>query len=508
MNIRDYILPTALALGTIFLFRSFWWGGGQDSGISFVAPLTAQEQEPLRTEVDFIDEEGQAAGEDVLVSTNYADFTFSSHGAVLTHATFKRKVRNEMQTFETIGNPVIQERQAQAFLIALDEKTPFNYTFQERKDDGLTTKIRYTTATQGGTLEKEFVVHKDHYKIDLVITVSPKAGTIMRPRLLWPAPFLDVIKNDETLSAVIFDKAGSYSKKADKSINTREGYFSPTMFGAEDKYFVHTMVEDAQKFAYRSYYKLIDQQILSILEAQPVTEEKTWTISFYMGPKEVETIAPVAPALEKVLDYGFFSPVAKGMLYLLKLCNGYVNNFGVAIILITLLLKLLLLPFTFKGEQKARKAESYYKKLAYIQQKYKDDPQALNAARAELVQNEGVPGLGGCLPLFLQIPFFMGLSGALNNSIELYKAPFVFWIKDLSMKDPFYVLPVLIGVGFLLVMLASKPKFDFKQFIQSAGMALLFAAWMSTTAAGLALFIVVNVLLHFAQTRIQKAFGL
>ncbi|NBQ17210.1 membrane protein insertase YidC [bacterium] len=508
MNIRDYILPLALALGTVFMFRHFWSGSSQDAGTSFVAPLTAQEQEPLRTEIDFIDEEVLASGQDVVVSTDYADFTFSSNGAVMSHATFKRRVRNEVQTFEVVGNPVIQDRQAQVFLVALDEKTPFNYTFEGRSDDDATIKIRYSAKTAAGTLEKEFVVHKDSYKIDLALTVSPHAGMIMRPRLLWPAPFLEVIKDEETLSAVIFDKAGSYSKKAEKSINSREGYFAPTMFGAEDKYFIHSMVEDVNQFTYRAYFKLVDKQIVSILEAQPVTETKKWTVSFYMGPKEVDTIAPVAPALEKVLDYGFFSPVAKGMLYLLKLCNNYVNNFGVAIILITLLLKLLLLPFTFKGEQKARKAEAYYKKLAYIQQKYKDDAQALNAARAELVQNEGVPGLGGCLPLFLQIPFFMGLSGALNNSIELYKAPFVFWIKDLSMKDPFYVLPVLIGVGFLLVMLSSKQNVNFKQFIQSAGMALLFAAWMSTTAAGLALFIVANVLLHFAQTRIQKAFGL
>ena len=508
MNIRDYILPVGLALGTLLLFKSFWSGNSHDTNVSFVAPLTAQEQEPLHTEVDFIDEEKSAVGESVEVSTSYADLTFSSEGAVLSRAVFKRNVRNEIQTFNTIHTQVDQDRDERMFLVALDEKTPFAYTFEGRTDDSEATYIKYRAQTDSGTLEKEFVVYKNKCKIDLVITVVPYAGISMRPRLLWIAPYLSQMAEHEQVSAVIFDKTGTYTKKGLTSINPREGFFEPTIFGVEDKYFLHALVSDEQHFGRRAYYKVVDKNILAIVEAEAVTERTQWTVGFYVGPKEVETFAAVDVQLDKVLDYGFFSPVSKGMLYLLKLCNEYVHNFGLAIILITLLLKLLLIPFTFKGEQKARKAESYYKKLAYIQQKYKDNPQALNAAREELVRSEGLPGLGGCLPLLIQIPVFMGLSGALNNSIELYKAPFTFWIRDLSVKDPYYILPALIGVGFLLVMVNAKAQSGFRQIVMSAGMALLFAAWMSTTAAGLALFIVANVLLHFGQTRIQKALGL
>jgi len=508
MNIRDYIVPFVLAAATLFLVKSFWPGSSQDSNVAFVAPLTAQEQEPLRTEIDFIDQEKEVIGQDVVVNTAYADLTFSSKGAALTHAVFKRTVRNELQTFTTIDRSTITSDEHLMFLVALDEKTPLAYTFEGRTDTSDETHLTYKVATDSGTIRKEFVVHKNKCALDLIITVDPVSGSIMRPRLCWQAPYLEEMKEEELVSGVIFDKTGSYTKKSLSALNPREGFFAPTIFGSEDKYFLHALIGDEHNFASRAYYKTVNHVLNSIIEAQPVTTRTEWKMSFYMGPKEAETFAQVEPRLEKVLDYGFFSPVAKGMLYLLKLCNNYLHNFGFAIILITLLLKLLLLPFTFKGEQKARKAEAYYKKLAHLQQRYKDDPQALNAAREELVRTEGMPGLGGCLPLLLQIPFFMGLSGALNNSIELYKAPFIFWIKDLSVKDPYYVLPALIGIGFLLVMINSKQNGGFKQVVTSGAMALLFAAWMSTTAAGLALFIVVNVLLHFVQTRIQRVFGL
>lgn len=507
MNIRDYIVPFILALATLFLVRSWWFGSSQDSNVGFIAPLTVQEQEPLRTEVDFVDQEKDVEGQDVVVQAAYADLIFSSRGASLTHAVFKRIVRNEVQTFKTIDAAQVQDEQ-RMFLVALDEKTPLAYSLQERIDTDNETRVIYKVHAEVGTIQKEFVVYKNKCAMDVIVTIDPKNGSVVRPRLYWNAPYLQAIEAEEQISGVIFDKTGNYSKKSINSLNPREGFFAPTIFGSENKYFLHALIKDEHNFASRAYYKLINHSIVSIIEAQPVTARTTWAMSFYMGPKEVETFALVEPRLEKVLDYGFFSPVAKGMLYLLKLCNHYVHNFGLAIILITLLLKLLLLPFTFKGEQKARKAEAYYKKLAYLQQRYKDDPQALNAAREELVRTEGMPGLGGCLPLLLQIPFFMGLSGALNNSIELYRAPFILWIKDLSVKDPYYVLPVLIGIGFLLVMLNSKQNGGFKQVVASGGMALLFAAWMSTTAAGLALFIVFNVFLHFIQTRIQKAVGL
>lgn len=112
--------------------------------------------------------------------------------------------------------------------------------------------------------------------------------------------------------------------------------------------------------------------------------------------------------------------------------------------------------------------------------------------------------------MFLQIPIFMGLYGSLNNSIELYRAPFVFWIKDLSVPDPYYVLPVLIGISVLLGSLSSQQsnKMDIRQFMMSGGLALFLAAWTSSMAAGLALFIFTNAFLHFIQTRVQKALGL
>lgn len=509
MNIRDLLGPSLLALGTILLFRAFWGGfAPQGSDASFTAPLSRVEQQPLFLEIDFKDNEKSNDVESISVSTEYANFTFSSGGATLSELTFVRSLNNVQQTFTTIGIPQPITREAESFIVALDEKTPYMYRFKGREEDEETVYIRFEAYADSGMIEKEFVIYKHLYKMDLTLTVSPVRGRSMRPRIVWPAPFLKAIEGEESIASVVFDKTGKYTKKSENSLNLREGYFSPQIFGSEDKYFIHAMVEDPNKFSYRAYYNVVGRTVISYIESQEVTEKTTWTLRFFLGPKEGHAINSVAPALEKTFNYGFFSPLAKVILYFLNLCNRYVHNFGIAIILITLLLKLLLLPFTFKGDQKLKKMQAYSQKLTYLQQKYRHDPEALKQAQMELIQTHGMPGVGGCLPLFLPLPFFAGLYGALNNSIDLYRAPFILWIRDLSVPDPYYVLSILIGVSVLASAATAGKKGDIKQYMGAAVIALLLAAWTSSMAAGLSLFIFANALLHALQQMAQRRLGL
>jgi YidC/Oxa1 family membrane protein insertase len=147
-----------------------------------------------------------------------------------------------------------------------------------------------------------------------------------------------------------------------------------------------------------------------------------------------------------------------------------------------------------------KKMQGMQKKLAYIEQKYKHDPERLRKEKAELISKHGMPGLGGCLPLFAQLPIFFALSRVLTNSLELYKAPFL-WVCDLSAPDPYYILPIVIALSMIFQGLSSG---EGKQQFISLAMALVFGAFSARFSAGLCLYIIVGTLFFAIQTFLQE----
>ena len=218
----------------------------------------------------------------------------------------------------------------------------------------------------------------------------------------------------------------------------------------------------------------------------------------------MKALSLVDSRLEGVLDYGWFAPFSKLLLYLLNFFYGLLKSYGLAIIAVTLLVRLVMVPFTLKGEQSQRKHQEAQKKLQYLEQKYKHDPELLAREKAEFARKHGVPGLLGCLPLLLQIPVFIGLQRVLTNAIELYKVPFL-WVPDLSARDPYYIFPALVGMGMIAQMAQSG---DPRQRIANILLAIIIAAVTANLSAGLTLFICVSTLLGLAQTALQKAFRL
>jgi YidC/Oxa1 family membrane protein insertase len=143
--------------------------------------------------------------------------------------------------------------------------------------------------------------------------------------------------------------------------------------------------------------------------------------------------------------------------------------------------------------------------LRYLQQKYKDQPETLALERAELIKKHGMPGLSGCLPLLLQLPIFIALSRVLSSAIELYNAPFIGWIHDLSAKDPYYILPLITALS-MVIQSMLMPSNDPKQRISTLIMALVIGAVTANLAAGLSLYICMFTILGVVQTQLLKAF--
>ena len=171
------------------------------------------------------------------------------------------------------------------------------------------------------------------------------------------------------------------------------------------------------------------------------------TLHAYIGPKDHEVLKGIHPELTDAIEFGWFSFIAKPFYKVLLWINNYIGNWGWAIILFTLLVKLILFPLSYKGMMSMQKLKDLAPKMKEIKEKYKGDPAKMNAQMMEMYRKHGANPMGGCLPLLLQIPVFFALYRVLLNAVELEGAPWILWIENLAQMDPYFVLPILMGVS-------------------------------------------------------------
>ncbi len=177
---------------------------------------------------------------------------------------------------------------------------------------------------------------------------------------------------------------------------------------------------------------------------------KEETLHGYIGPKEHKVLKAIDPMLTNAIEYGWFTFAAKPLFAVLSWLHGIFGNWGWAIIALTALIRAILYPLTYKGMVSMQKMKMLSPKLKELKEKYKKDPQRLNAATMEMYKKHGANPLGGCLPMLLQIPIFFALYRTLLNAVELQGAPWILWIHDLSRMDPFYILPILMGASMFM----------------------------------------------------------
>ncbi|WP_456480213.1 membrane protein insertase YidC [Nautilia sp.] len=219
----------------------------------------------------------------------------------------------------------------------------------------------------------------------------------------------------------------------------------------------------------------------------------------YIGPKFVDTLASIDKELVDVVQYGVGTFFAKNLFFLLDWFYKLVGNWGIAIILLVILVRLVLFPLTYKGMVSMYKLKELAPKMKEIQQKYKKDPQKLQMHMMKLYKEHGANPLGGCLPLVLQIPVFYGIYKLLLYAIELKGASFL-WIHDLSVMDPYFILPVLMGVSMYIHQKLTPTNFqDPMQEKIFKFLPLIFTFMMATFPAGLVLYWTTNNILSIAQ---------
>jgi YidC/Oxa1 family membrane protein insertase len=171
----------------------------------------------------------------------------------------------------------------------------------------------------------------------------------------------------------------------------------------------------------------------------------------YLGPKDQDTLAGIARGLDLTVDYGFLFMISQPLFTFLQYIHSLVGNWGFAIILITIVVKGAMYPLTKKQYESMAKMRALKPKMDALKERYGEDKQKMQKAMMEMYKKDKVNPMGGCFPLLLQMPIFLALYWVLLESVELRHADFIFWITDLSSKDPFFVLPVLTGISMYLL---------------------------------------------------------
>jgi YidC/Oxa1 family membrane protein insertase len=219
----------------------------------------------------------------------------------------------------------------------------------------------------------------------------------------------------------------------------------------------------------------------------------------YAGPKEYDRLKNLGYGLEHIVDFGFFSILARPLFWVLKFFYGLVHNYGIAIIILTFLVRIPFIPIVNKGQKSMKKLQDIQPRMAEIREKYKKDPQKMQQELMELYKKHKVNPMGGCLPIVLQIPVFFALYKVLLIAIELRGAPFAFWIDDLSAKDPYYILPIIMGVTMVIQQKMTPSTMDPRQQKLMMLMPIFFTFLFLNFPSGLVLYWLANNVLSIGQ---------
>jgi YidC/Oxa1 family membrane protein insertase len=279
--------------------------------------------------------------------------------------------------------------------------------------------------------------------------------------------------------------------------------------GVEDRYFILSVVDRGGGARGLLQPLAGDQNRISLV--YPVAANTVVIpVRVYFGPKSVDTLKTVHPSLDHAVDFGWLTPLAYGILHFMKWLFSFLGNYGVAIIVLTVVLKILLYPLTYKSMKSMKKMAAIQPQLQKLRDRYKDDKEALNREMLQLMRTQGYNPVAGCLPMLIQMPVFFALYRVLYSSFELYRTPFALWIQDLSKHDPWYVTPVILtAVMYLQQKLTPTTATDPAQQKMIQWMPVIFGVFMLGLPAGLTIYMLTNAVVSIVQQLIlNKKLGI
>lgn len=462
-------------------------------------------------------------GRRVQVVTDLLDVTIDTRGGDLRRA-FLREYKAEsggQEPVELLTDAGGDLFVAQAGLQAGDSPAPTHHAEYEveegeyRLSEGQDTlRVPLVWSGDGVRVTKTYTFHRDSYVVDVDFEVentgdSPWVGRQYRqfqryevpseeqPTLL-PAFFGAAYYNDEDKyeQIALEDIADEPMQKSFKGgwAAMVEHYFVTAWLPTEDEtntYYTKALTEGAQPRYLIGLY--------STAREAAAGESTSFSNRLYVGPKDTDYLAGLAEGMTLTIDYGYLAFLSEPLFWVLDWIHSYVGNWGVAIILLTLLIKLVFYKLSEKSYKSMAKMRKLQPKIQQLKDRYGDDRERMGRAMMDLYKTEKINPLGGCLPILVQIPVFIALYWMLLGTVELRHADFMLWINDLSTRDPWYILPLLMGASMWAQQKLNPAPVDPMQQKIFAALPVVFTVFFMFFPAGLVLYWLTNNVLSIAQ---------
>lgn len=379
----------------------------------------------------------------------------------------------------------------------------------------------FTTVPEKVNLTKSFNMIPGSYVVDATIEIENLSDDRLHDQLGVSFYFQPYAAGETSynISQLSLLKNGTLEYFQTKDILKKNPVFEPPVdwIGYENNYFIQAIVP-LETGGYKIVPRVLDEnkhllQLVYLTDPFELAkgERKTFNIRLYMGPKEVETLQLAGHDLNRAVDFGWFTFLAKPLLLVLRWFYKYTHNYGVAIILLTVVIKILFWPLTHKSYKSMQVMKKIQPKIAQVREKYKDDREKLNQELMMLYRTYKVNPLGGCLPMVLQIPVFFALYRMLYGALELRHKPFVLWINDLTAPDRLHIgidIPYLGGIP-VLTLLMGASMFIQQKMMPTGGdprqekmmllMPVIFTVFFVNFPSGLVLYWLVNNVLSIVQ---------
>ena len=485
----------------------------QISGAPVVAPAPAANAGSIESAEKF------TLQNDVLV------LGISASGANVVDAKLLKSLTTENKPVELFQYTPTHKYFARSGLISLNSDLPNHtstYKLAESGKDGSGRPFAVLVSERNGVkLEKTFILNPGSYVIDVLHRVT-QASNNPNPLVLYTEIVRDASQEqkigpfDGAFSASTFTGPAAYTDKEkfnkleftaiDKNkitIPTQVAAGEPAWIAMVQHYFASAWIP-GDKMVRDIYANRIDNNLYRIGIQTPlgVVAPGTTVVErarLFVGPQEERVLETIAPGFELLKDYGYLTILAKPIFWLLDNIHSYVGNWGWSIILLTILIKLVFFPLSAASYKSMARMKEVQPRLLTMREQYKGEPQKLNQAMMEMYRKEKINPLGGCLPVVIQIPVFIALYWVLLSSVEMRGAPWILWIHDLSVPDPYYILPVVMAASMFVQTKLNPTPPDPIQAKVMMYMPIVFSVMFFFFPAGLVLYWVVNNLLSIAQ---------
>ncbi len=510
------LLAAGLSIGVLILWYAFVAPSPKQMPAPQVSPTTIQEPQKTAPQTALPETKIREEGETVLLSNESVALQIDTLGGVVKGWELKKFSRNgknprPVTLAEVQGGILDLEFRNANFKIS--KVLPFRVT---QKTENSVTLI----FTKGNiSVFKKIVLEPNSYqlKVEYEFANHSRETLAFAPVLNWgkipyeesPQRGVLFFKSPPDKWHPVYSLNGSLVSVPYEKVSMSETVAgSVGWVGAESRYFIGgivpvgkeaSQVEMGQYALHSNEPFFFTKLIFSPVQVLP-GEKWSQKLNVYGGPKDLNNLKALGSNFDKAIGYGWITVVAVPILFLLQLFYKVVHNYGIAIILLTLFIKLLLNPINKKSLKSMKAMQELQPKIKELRAKYGKDQQRLNMETMQLFKAHKVNPMGGCLPMLLQFPIYIALYQVLWNSVELYHAPFFGFYKDLSSPDPFFIVPVLLGVTmFFQTKMTPNPSADPTQQKMMLIMPLMFCGLMVFLPVGLGLYIFVNTLMTITQ---------